>query len=160
LGEKMKDKVEFVSDVFGFPPIVLEATTWEEVASELDDKGYVNMGKVKVVKRTYQWVSDEPQLIDTDYSAEDDEPAPFQAGDRVYVAPAKMEATVIRQIKHYDMGESFWGDLELQYDDGVKGRSHCWQVKKIRPCTCHPDDNPPVPCARQYALSECRRSIA
>lgn len=25
-----------------------------------------------------------------------------------------------------------------------------------RPCTCHPDDNPPVLCARQYALNECR----
>jgi hypothetical protein len=25
-----------------------------------------------------------------------------------------------------------------------------------RPCTCHPDDNPPVPCARKYALSECK----
>lgn len=25
-----------------------------------------------------------------------------------------------------------------------------------RPCTCHPDDNPPVPCPKQYALSECR----
>ena len=25
-----------------------------------------------------------------------------------------------------------------------------------RPCTCHPDDNPPVPCAQQYALNECR----
>lgn len=25
-----------------------------------------------------------------------------------------------------------------------------------KPCTCHPDDNPPVPCAKQYALSECR----
>ncbi len=24
-----------------------------------------------------------------------------------------------------------------------------------RPCTCHPDDNPPVPCVQQYALSEC-----
>ena len=24
------------------------------------------------------------------------------------------------------------------------------------PCTCHPDDNPPVPCAKRYALSECR----
>jgi hypothetical protein len=23
------------------------------------------------------------------------------------------------------------------------------------PCTCHPDDNPPVPCTRQYAYSEC-----
>jgi hypothetical protein len=23
------------------------------------------------------------------------------------------------------------------------------------PCTCHPDDNPPVPCAQRYAYSEC-----
>ena len=25
-----------------------------------------------------------------------------------------------------------------------------------RPCTCHPDDNPPKPCTKQYALTECR----
>ena len=25
-----------------------------------------------------------------------------------------------------------------------------------RPCTCHPDDDPPQPCAKQYALSECK----
>ncbi len=25
-----------------------------------------------------------------------------------------------------------------------------------RPCTCHPDDNPPRPCPRKYALSDCR----
>lgn len=24
-----------------------------------------------------------------------------------------------------------------------------------RTCTCHPDDNPTVPCARQYAFAEC-----
>lgn len=29
-------------------------------------------------------------------------------------------------------------------------------VSEPRPCTCHPDDNPPVPCAQQYALNECR----
>lgn len=23
-------------------------------------------------------------------------------------------------------------------------------------CTCHPDDNPPSPCAKQYAFSECK----
>ncbi|WP_439684820.1 hypothetical protein MNJPNG_04760 [Cupriavidus oxalaticus] len=27
-----------------------------------------------------------------------------------------------------------------------------------RPCTCHPSDNPPNPCAKKYALSECRAS--
>jgi hypothetical protein len=25
-----------------------------------------------------------------------------------------------------------------------------------RSCTCHPDDNPPHPCPRKFALSECR----
>ena len=24
-----------------------------------------------------------------------------------------------------------------------------------RPCTCHPYDNPPVPCAKKYAFSDC-----
>lgn len=28
--------------------------------------------------------------------------------------------------------------------------------KADRPCTCHPDDNPPNPCAGKYALNECR----
>ena len=28
--------------------------------------------------------------------------------------------------------------------------------QQSHPCTCHPDDNPPVPCPRKYALSECR----
>jgi len=27
-----------------------------------------------------------------------------------------------------------------------------------RPCTCHPDDNPPVPCPKKYALDECRKA--
>ena len=62
---------------------------------------------------------------------DDIESAPFQPGDRVYVGPAKMEATVIRQIRHYDGPESFWGNLELLYDDGIKGKSHSWQVRKI-----------------------------
>lgn len=26
-----------------------------------------------------------------------------------------------------------------------------------KPCTCHPDDNPPVPCAGMYALDACRK---
>ena len=25
-----------------------------------------------------------------------------------------------------------------------------------RPCTCHPDDDPPTPCVKKYALSECK----
>lgn len=29
-------------------------------------------------------------------------------------------------------------------------------VSDPRPCTCHPDDTPPIPCAQMYALNECR----
>jgi hypothetical protein len=29
-----------------------------------------------------------------------------------------------------------------------------------RPCTCHPDDNPPQPCAKRYALAECKAAHA
>jgi len=57
--------------------------------------------------------------------------AEFLPGDRVLVGPVQMEATVIRQILHYDGPECFWGNLELQYDDGVTGTSHSWQVKRV-----------------------------
>src|SRR5580698_5196997 len=35
-------------------------------------------------------------------------------------------------------------------------RGLCEAHAPARPCTCHPDDNPPVPCAQKYALTECR----
>ena len=61
------DKVEFVhfSEVFG--ELVMKAQTWNEAIRELRNDGWANSGKRKVVKRTYKWVSDEPQIIDTDY---------------------------------------------------------------------------------------------
>ena len=30
----------------------------------------------------------------------------------------------------------------------------------MQPCTCHPDDNPPVPCPQKFALTECRIAAA
>lgn len=29
---------------------------------------------------------------------------------------------------------------------------------EVRPCACHPDDNPPRPCPQKYALTECREA--
>lgn len=55
----------------------------------------------------------------------------FISGDRVYVGPNGMEATVIKQELSYDGPESFWGNVQLLYDDGIKGVSNSWQVKKI-----------------------------
>ena len=60
-----------------------------------------------------------------------DNPPQFKEGDRVYVIPLNQEATVIKQQLTYDYPESFWGNVELLYDDGVKGLSNSWQVKKI-----------------------------
>lgn len=59
-------------------------------------------------------------------------PAEFQAGDRVFVAPFKMEATVIEQILHWDYPECFWGNVKLMYDDGGTGTSNSWQVEKVK----------------------------
>jgi hypothetical protein len=59
-------------------------------------------------------------------------PPTFIKGERVYVLPLKVEATVIRQILHWDYPESFWGNVELMYDDGVPGRSNCWQLEKVK----------------------------
>ena len=55
----------------------------------------------------------------------------YKEGDRVWVGPMKMEATVIRQVLHWDYPDSFWGNLELLYDDGVKGTSNSWQCSKV-----------------------------
>lgn len=37
-----------------------------------------------------------------------------------------------------------------------------WQANMPwkRPCTCHPDDNPPRPCPQKFALSECRKHVS
>jgi len=50
-------------------------------------------------------------------------------GDRVLVGPNGMIATVIKQRLHYDGSESFFGNVDLMYDDGVKGESNSWQLK-------------------------------
>lgn len=55
----------------------------------------------------------------------------WKAGDRVWVAPLKMEATVIEQQLSWDYPESFWGNVRLQYDDGVEGISNNWQIMEI-----------------------------
>lgn len=58
--------------------------------------------------------------------------AMFKEGDRVYVIPLKMEATVIKQRLSYDgVDYRFWGNVELIYDDGKKGESNNWQLRKI-----------------------------
>ena len=55
----------------------------------------------------------------------------WKKGDRVWVGPVKMEATVIEQMLMWDYPEFFWGNVVLQYDDGVRGTSHSWQLARV-----------------------------
>jgi hypothetical protein len=56
----------------------------------------------------------------------------WRPGDRVWVAPLKLKATVIQQLLSYDGPDyCFWCYVELQYDDGTKGISNNWQIMKI-----------------------------
>jgi hypothetical protein len=55
---------------------------------------------------------DDEEILDSNGN-----PPRFLPGERVYVMPVKMEATVIKQMLSYDSGESFWGNLKLKYDD-------------------------------------------
>jgi hypothetical protein len=56
--------------------------------------------------------------------------------------------------------------FKLAYDAGDDGPEALeWYAARVRfalgakpkrPCTCSPDDYPPIPCAEKYALSECK----
>ena len=50
-------------------------------------------------------------------------------GDRVLVGPNGMMATVVKQRLHFDYPDSFFGNVDLMYDDGVKGECNSWQLK-------------------------------
>jgi hypothetical protein len=63
----MKDKVEFlwVSPTLG--DVQLTAHNIDEAIGALYDVGAVNIGEVKIVKRTYRWLCDEPHIVNLDY---------------------------------------------------------------------------------------------
>lgn len=63
--------------------------------------------------------------------------------------------------KPYEFGDQAFASL-----DAAKAAAQADYERRIlsalttepaapRSCTCHPDDNPPVPCAEKYAYSEC-----
>jgi len=119
-------------------------TTTEDFEAFLDNYGQAILRRaISVINNSDLSWDDQCELVEElehsfglQLQEPNDEPASkpqpkFVAGDRVYVGPNKMEATVIQQIKHYDGSEVFWGNVELLYDDGVKGISNCWQLQKL-----------------------------
>ena len=59
------------------------------------------------------------------------DPPQFKLGDRVLVEPNNMQATVVIQRLHYDGSETFWGNVLVEYSDGIRGTSNSWQLKKL-----------------------------
>lgn len=55
--------------------------------------------------------------------------AKFLPGTRVLVLPNQMMATVVKQYLQYNGPESYWGNVLLEYDDGIRGTSNSWQLK-------------------------------
>lgn len=82
---------------------------------------------------TKEWLEPKCSDEDCDYCYNrPDNPPPFERGDRVLVLPNNMEATVINQRICYDGPETFWGNVEVKYDDDVTGVSNSWQLKMIQ----------------------------
>lgn len=63
----MMQKVEFIWISTTLGEVELHAHNWNEAIGALYDVGAVNIGKVKVVKRTYEVISEEPQIVNTNY---------------------------------------------------------------------------------------------
>ena len=83
---------------------------------------------------TNRWLEDKCDDPECEYCSDRPEyPPNYRAGDRVLVIPLKREATIIRQILHYDGPECFYGNVELEFDDGSKGLANGWQCKKVDP---------------------------
>ena len=57
--------------------------------------------------------------------------AKFTSGTRVLVLPNQMVATVIKQWLNYDGTESFWGNVLVKYDDGIRGTCNSWQLQYL-----------------------------
>ena len=57
--------------------------------------------------------------------------AKYTAGTKVFVGPNGMVATVIKQHLHYDGPESFWGNVLVEYDDGIRGTCNSWQLQYL-----------------------------
>ena len=56
------------------------------------------------------------------------------------------------------VSENDSGREQPRIADGGQCNEQSGPKPSDRPCTCHPDDNPPQPCPQKYALSHCRRA--
>lgn len=81
---------------------------------------------------TNEWLESKCDDPECDYcSGRPDKPPPFEAGDTVMVIPYNRKAIVVEQYLSYDYPDVFWGNVKVNYEDGVQGTCNNWQLKVI-----------------------------
>ncbi len=65
------------------------------------------------------------------------------------LSPSSQEVWVLKVNRKH-------GEALVRYGDGTEQWLATALMRVARSCTCHPDDSPPVPCARKFALTDCR----
>ncbi len=81
---------------------------------------------------TNEWLEAKCSDSECDYcSGRPDHSPPFERGDLVMVIPYNRKATVVEQYLSYDYPDVFWGNVKVEYEDGVQGTCNNWQLKVI-----------------------------
>ena len=81
---------------------------------------------------TNEWLESKCDDPECDYcSGRPYKPPPFEAGDTVMVIPYNRKAIVVEQYLSYDYPDVFWGNVKVNYEDGVQGTCNNWQLKVI-----------------------------
>lgn len=76
------------------------------------------------------------------------------------IAEAHATEASMSQKAAFDRGNDVAGNMFWSGQAAALAISHSiLDAVDRRPCTCHPDDNPPTPCARKYAFTECASAI-
>lgn len=75
---------------------------------------------------------------------------------RWLVSNSHFESMLRHRVDPYNQFTTIDGaiDQAIRNSDGYAAGAS--ERADARPCTCHPDDNPPKPCAQKYSLNECR----
>lgn len=96
------------------------------------------------------------------------QPAPADVGELEY--QGNSVAFIHQKMKAYRKGiDDAWSALKAAGVQPDGQTSVAQAIAKLaaqpapgpltdRSCTCHPDDNPPTPCPKRYALNECRKA--
>lgn len=82
-------------------------------------------------------------------------------GELVIFTRGEYRETLMANIdKLANLGVHYFNGEAMPADPTTAASQPASADVERRPCTCHPDDNPPIPCPRMYALQDCRRAAA